>query len=384
MSVLPLRFWPQSSLRLRRPPPESPAPTTVVREVRLAASPPLGAIPAAFIRNQLEYCGVICPHVVRGAITVPIAAALSPVTFLGALGSTQSISRAIGVAAASVTGPANAAVTPIIVNDLDLVLPKAQHALNVAIVEAFNVGAALPQPGEVPQAVQNARSRILDALNEPMGPPTTPTGARNILQVVTVETVNVASAVVFQAGELLLLGVVQTADATAQELAQSGDPAAALAAGVNQAGTVINAAGGRVASAVDTALTNISDSLNDPFPSTATTTAQPQRDRPESAPAAVAVMNDRPVKPEPDKPTHKRIHKEGSDTAALNDSGEQAKEKPRDEPRSDSRLNANEHGDKKFDAGNKKHAADKHDAGNKKHAADKKHDTGRSKKDAKG
>ena len=47
-------------------PPESPSPPTPVREVRLTASPALGAIPLAFIRNQFEYCGVICPHACPG------------------------------------------------------------------------------------------------------------------------------------------------------------------------------------------------------------------------------------------------------------------------------------------------------------------------------
>jgi len=74
--------------------------------------------------------------------------------------------------------------------------------------------------------------------------------------------------VAFQAGELLLAGVVQVADATAQELARSGDPAAALSAGAEQAGRTVNEASNLVVTAVDTAVTNISNSLRDPFPST--------------------------------------------------------------------------------------------------------------------
>ena len=147
-----------------------------------------------------------------------------PTTFLGSLASTGSPLKAIGAAAASVTGPANAAVTPLINNDVFLVVPKAFHALDVAVVEAINVGAAVLTPGQFLQVVQNGRTNILGALNQPVGPPTTPTGATNILQVVAVEAINVATAVAFQAGELLLAGVVQTADAAAQELARSGDP----------------------------------------------------------------------------------------------------------------------------------------------------------------
>ena len=254
------------------PPPEPHAPPIVSRDVRLTAAPALGAIPLAFIRNQFQYCGLICPFALQGAITVPIAAAQTPATFLGSLASTGSPLMAIGAAAASVTGPANAAVTPLINNDVFLVVPKAFHALDVAIVEVINVGAAVFTPGEFIQAVQTGRTNILNALNQPVGPPTTPTGATNILQVVAVEAVNVTTAVAFQAGELLLAGVVQIADAAAQELAQSGDPAAALAAGGTRAGQVISAASAPVASAVDTAVTNIRNSLHDPFPPTVKTT----------------------------------------------------------------------------------------------------------------
>ena len=257
------------------PPPEPQASSIVSREVRLTAAPALGAIPLAFIRNQFEYCSLICPFAVQGAITVPIAAVQIPATLLGSLASTGSPLRAIGAAAASVTGPANAVVTPLINNDVFLVVPKAFHALDVAIVEAINVGAAVVTPGELIQAVQNARTNILNALNQPVGPPTTPTGATNLVQVVAVEAVNVTTAVAFQAGELLLAGVVQTADAAAQELAQSGDPAAALAAGATRAGQVVSAASAPVASAVDTAVTNIRNSLRDPFPSVVQTTGPP-------------------------------------------------------------------------------------------------------------
>ncbi|MGX9792456.1 hypothetical protein [Mycobacterium sp. MMS18-G62] len=266
------------------PPPEPHRPPTVSREVQLTAAPDLGAIPLAFIRNQFQYCSLICPFAVQGAITVPIAAAQTPATFVGSLAATGNLLQAIGTAAASVTGSANAAVTPLINNDVFLVVPKAFHALDVAVVEAFNVGAAVFTPGEFVQVLQNGRANILDALNQPVGPPTTPTGARNILQVISVEAINVTTAVAFQAGELLLAGVVQVADAAAQELARSGDPAAALMAGATRAGQVIATASAPVVSAVNTAVTNISASLADPFPSTPKTTA------PKTTPKTTAPM----------------------------------------------------------------------------------------------
>ncbi|HTI74317.1 MAG TPA: hypothetical protein VL634_04925, partial [Mycobacterium sp.] len=199
-------------------------------------------------------------------------AAQAPATFLGSLASTGSPLQAIGAAAASITGPADAAVTPLINNDVFLVVPKAFHALDVAVVEAINVGAAITTPGQLLQAVQTGRTNILNALNAPVGTPTTPTGATNIVQVVAVSAIDVTTAVAFQAGELLLSGAVQIADASAQELAKSGNPVAALAAGVAQTRQVAATATAPVVSAVSTALTNIQHSLHDPFPA-ATATA---------------------------------------------------------------------------------------------------------------
>ena len=255
------------------PPREPHVPPTVSREVQLTAAPALGSIPLAFIRNQFQYCSLICPHAVEGAVTVPLAAAQVPATFLGALTSTGSPLQALGTAAASVTGPANSAVTPLINNDVFLVVPKAFHALDVAVVKAINVGAAALTPGEFLQAVQTGRTNILNALNQPVGTPTTPTGATNIVQVVAVSAIDVTTAVAFQAGELVLSGAVQIADASAQELARSGNPASALAAGAAQAQQVAATASAPVVAAVNTAVTDIRNSLHDPFPGVAKTTA---------------------------------------------------------------------------------------------------------------
>jgi hypothetical protein len=284
------------------PPAEPHGMPTVVRGVQLTAAPALGAIPLAFIRNQFQYCSLICPFAVQGAISVPIAVAQAPATFLGSLASTGSPLRAIGAAAASVTGPANAVVTPLINNDVFLVVPKAFHALDVAIVEAFNVSAAVFTPGGFVLAVQNGRTNILNALNQPVGPPTTPTGATNILQVVSVAAVDVTTAVAFQAGELLLAGVVQVADAAAQELAQSGDPAAALAAGATRASQVVSVASAPVVSAVNTAVTNIRNSLHDPFPSVAKTSLPT---------GAVQAIKDEPTPSEISRSTKKATERSG-------------------------------------------------------------------------
>jgi len=283
------------------PPPEPHAPPTVSREVRLTAAPALGSIPLAFIRNQFQYCSLICPHAVEGAGTVPLAAAQAPATFLGTLTSTGSPLKAFGAAAASVTGPANAAVTPLINNDVFLVVPKAFHALDVAVVEAVNVGAAALTPEEFLQAIQTGRTNILNALNQPVGTPTTPTGATNIVQVVAVEAINVTTAVAFQAGELLLSGAVQIADASAQELAKTGNPASALAAGAAEARQVAATASAPVVSAVNTAVTNIRNSLHDPFPAVAETTVRTDEPKRAEPPTTKTVSESRSGKKDSDR-----------------------------------------------------------------------------------
>jgi hypothetical protein len=255
------------------PPPEVHSPPTVACEVQLTATaPPLGAIPLAFIHNQFQYCSVICPHVVEGVITVPIGAALSPVVFFDTLQTTGSLLRSIGAAATSVTAPARTAGEGIIWNDVNRVVPKAFNNLEVAVVELVNVGAAALRPGEFRQAVTTARVNIVAALNQPLPPPVpTETGAETLPQIVAVEAIKVGSALAFEAGELLLLGVVQVADAAAQELAQTGDVGAVISTGAAQANDVIATASDRVVRAVDTAVTNIGNALEDPFPSTSAT-----------------------------------------------------------------------------------------------------------------
>lgn len=272
-------------------PAEPPAwtPRAEVHDVRLAAAaPPLGAIPLAFINNQFQYCSVICPHVVQGLVTIPIAVVMTPVTFLGALAATGAPLRALGAAAATVTGAANAAATPIIENDVFRVVPKAFNNLEVAVVELLNVAAAVSRPGDFLQELNSARANILAALNQPLPPPVpTETGARTLPQVLAVEAIRVFAAVAFQAGEILLLGVVQTADAAAQELALSGDPVAAIEAGVTQAAESLTVAGGIVRDAADTALTNISAALADPFPGAAPTEPDAEAD---TEPATASVI----------------------------------------------------------------------------------------------
>ena len=237
-------------------PVEARIATVTAPDIELAAAP-IGAIPLAFLRNQLTFCSLICPFIVQGAVTVPIGVAEAPAVFLQTLLQSGNLAGALGAAASAVTVPADAAAEGIIGNDLNLVLPKAQNTLEVAVVQTMDVLSGQTTPGA-------ARDTILQALNQPPGTPTIPVGAHGLLQVATVEAVNVASAVAFQAAETLLLGVVQSANAAATTLASTHDVRAAIAAGMDSARTTLNTARARVTTAVNTAITKIRAAAGQP------------------------------------------------------------------------------------------------------------------------
>jgi hypothetical protein len=248
------------------PPSEQPA-RPATRDVRLAAdSVPLGAIPAAFLRNQLTFCGLICPSIVQLVTTVPIGVAEAPVNFVAGLQS-GSLLKAIGAAAESVTSPADVATTGIITPDVFVVVPKAVgNTLQVTVVQAIHVGEAVLQPGQLLPAIETARANILAALNtKATDPPSpVPTGAQGLLDNVAVAAVSIPVAVAFQAGELLLAGAVHSANVTATELADTGNPGKALTAGGAAATHVIDQAGGIVADSVRTAVKDIRGSVHQP------------------------------------------------------------------------------------------------------------------------
>ncbi|MBB3600457.1 hypothetical protein FHT40_000090 [Mycolicibacterium sp. BK556] len=231
------------------PPVEARIATVTAPDIELAAAP-IGAIPLAFLRNQLTFCSLICPFIVQGAVTVPIGVAEAPGTFLQTLFQTGNLAGSLGAAASAVTLPADAAAEGIIGNDLNLVLPKAQNTLEVAVVQLMDVFSGQTTPGA-------ARNTILAALDQPPGVPTVPVGAHGLLQVATVEAINVVSAVAFQAFETGLLGVVQAANATATTLASTHSVRAAIVAGMDSARTTLNTARNQVSTAVTTAITNI-------------------------------------------------------------------------------------------------------------------------------
>ncbi len=246
------------------PPPSPPVPVDRVAEVRLTADPvPIGGLLTSFLGNQVIYCSIICPDVVKLVVTVPEGALAAPAAFVEALPS-GNVFKAFGAAAASVTNPLNAAFEPIITNDLNLVLPRAQNALEVGVVGLLNIASSTPL-GLV-DAVQTARQNTYDALNDTIPPTLTSPNPRGLVQVVAVEAIEVASSVAFQAFEEGLLGIVQTVDAAATTLAGTGDPVAAATAGAKAARASANKSLNYIVTAVDDAVTNISAALKDPIP----------------------------------------------------------------------------------------------------------------------
>ncbi len=253
------------------PPPPVPVPAPVVANIRLAADPvPIGGLVTSFLGNQLIYCSIICPDVVKLVATVPLGAVAAPAVFVTTLASGNPL-KALGAAVASVTNPLNAAFDPIITNDLNLVLPRAQNALEVGVVGLLNIATAGPL--DVVNAIQTARQNTFDALNDTIPPSRTAPNPRGLIQVVAVEAINIASSIAFQAFEEGLLGIVQTVDAAATTLAQTGDPIAAFVAGEKAAFASFGKTLGYIATASHNAVVNIAAALHDPMPARDLTTS---------------------------------------------------------------------------------------------------------------
>ena len=239
---------------------QSQSPPTVAQDVRLtaAAEVPPGGLVTSFLGNQVIYCSIICPLLVQTAVTPVVTTLQTPGVFVTALQSGDLL-KAIGAAAASVTGPTNAAATAAIVADGTLVAPRALNAFEVGVVGLLNVvpAAAGGLPG-IATAIQTARQDTFDALNAPIVANPTPTVMpEGVVQVAAVGALNVVGSVIFTGLNDVLTGAFQTPDAAAQELAATGDPVRAVAAGVNTAAGAVTAAGTVVADSVVTAVNNV-------------------------------------------------------------------------------------------------------------------------------
>lgn len=291
MVALPLALGVQA----QSPPAVTP---TVSHDVRLAATTvPPGGLITSFLGNQVTYCSIICPLLVDTAVTAIATTLQTPGVFAGAL-RTGDLWRAIGITAASVTGPVNAAAQATILADGSLVAPRALNAFEVAVVGLMNiVPAALGGLPGIITAIQTARQDTFTALNLPIVPNPTPTVMpRGVLQVAVIGAIDVVGAIIFPAFNHVLSAVFAVPDAVAQELAVTGDPVRALAAGFNTAARELTAAGTDIADAVVTAVNNVRTEIEQSHP--ANRVAPPQERSSVTTTTLDRTTSD-PIKPDP-------------------------------------------------------------------------------------
>lgn len=239
--------------------PATTAPTSHSQDAALVETAvPLGGLLTTFVGNQGIYCSIICPLLAETGITAAMTTFQTPAVFVSALQSGD-VFKAIGAAAASVTGPTNDAAAAAILADGTLVAPRALNAFEVGVVGVLNVMSATP--GGLPDvidAIQVARQQTFDALNAPIVPNPVPLATpQGLVQVAAISAINVIAAVIFPAFNDVLGAAFSASNAAAQELAASGDPARAIAAGVNNATESFNAAVTVVSESVATAVDDI-------------------------------------------------------------------------------------------------------------------------------
>jgi hypothetical protein len=238
---------------------QSQSPPIAAQDVRLAAATvPPGGLLTSFLGNQLIYCSLICPLLVETAVTPVVTTLAAPGTFLTALQSGDLL-KAIGAAAASVTGPTNAAAEAAIVTDGSIPAKRALNAFEVGVVGLLNiVPAAAGGPAGILAAIEAFRQDTFTALNLPIMPNPAPTVMPNgVLQVAVVGGLNVVGAVIFPGFNHILSAAFETPDAVAQELAATGNPVLAVAAGANIAAGEVTAAVTDIANSVVTAVNSI-------------------------------------------------------------------------------------------------------------------------------
>jgi hypothetical protein len=276
---------------------QSQAPPTVARDVRLeGVTVPLGGLVTSFLGNQVIYCSLICPLLVETAVTPVVTTLQTPGTFLTALQS-GNLLKAIGAAAASVTGPTNAAAEQAILVDSEIPAKRALNAFETAVVGLLNVppAAAGGLPGII-TAIQTFRQDTFTALNAPIMPNPPPTVMpQGVVQVAAVGAINVFAAVIFPAFNDFLSGAFETPNAVAQELAATGNPVLAGAAGVKTVAGVVTAAATVIAQSVVTALSNIGAATPLALPANRTIQLQLQKSATTTTPAPAKVASLHPL-----------------------------------------------------------------------------------------
>jgi hypothetical protein len=232
----------------------------VAHDVRLAATQvPPGGLLTSFLSNQVVYCSFICPPLINTGVTAAVSSLNAPVAFITGLQS-GNVLKAVGAAAASVTGPTNTALKAAIDADTTFAVPKASNAFEVAVIGLLNVPpAAAGGLPAVAAAIETAREQTFEALNLPV-PVTDPDPSampNGVVQVAALGAIRVGEAVIFPAFNDVLQATVAVPNAAAQELAASGDPARAAVAGVTAAAAATGAAANTVGNAVVAAVNDV-------------------------------------------------------------------------------------------------------------------------------
>ena len=239
-------------------PNTGPAIRTIAHDIQLTAAVPPGGLVTSFLHNQTIYCSIICPLLGQTGVTAVQTSLQAPGVFLAALPA-NGLLKAIGIAAAQVTGPTDTAMEKAIAADAAIPAQRALNAFEVAVVGLLNVVPAVTGgPSAILSAVQRARQQTFDALNAPVVPNPAPTVMpRGVVEVAAVSVINVVAAVIFPAFNDFLAGAFQIPNAMAQELAASGNPIRAFAAGLKTGVGVVTAAGKVIAQSIVTGVNNI-------------------------------------------------------------------------------------------------------------------------------
>jgi hypothetical protein len=112
---------------------------------------------------------------------------------------------------------------------------------------------------------------------------------QGVVQVAVVGAINVGAAVIFPAFNDFLSGAFETPNAVAQELAATGNPVLAGAAGVKTVTGVVTAAATVIANSIVTALGNIGAASGQAVPANRTMTMQLQKSATTTTPAPAKV-----------------------------------------------------------------------------------------------
>lgn len=219
---------------------------------------PPGGLVTSFVNNQITYCSIICPLVIQTGVTAAVTTQRAPDTYRTARQSVDQ-ARAIGVTAASITGPTNAAAERAIVADGTEVAPRALNAFETGVVGLLDVGpAAAGGPPAIAAAIETARQDTYTAMHRPIVLNPTPTvSPHGVAQTTVVAAIDVGAAVAFPAFNDVLSGAFQIPDVAARNLAATGDPAHAVAAGADTANGVQAAARNVVTNSITNAFDKI-------------------------------------------------------------------------------------------------------------------------------